>query len=63
MLVSVFTAAMHTIFFTKQFPSNGHMFFSLQLHDVSTYFSVLLSVIFQLWFLDYMFYVSNATIA
>ena len=51
MLVSVFTVAMYAIFLTKQFPSNVHLFFSLQLHDVSTFFSVPLSVIFLLWFL------------
>ena len=36
------------MFFTKQFPSNGHLFFSLQLDDASVFFSVQLSVF--LWF-------------
>ena len=39
-LVSFFAVAMHTIFLTKQFPSNGHLFFSLQLHDTSAFFSM-----------------------
>ena len=50
MLLSVFTVAIYTIFLTKQFPSNAHLFFSLQLHDASTLFSMLISVIFLLWF-------------
>ena len=51
MLVYVFTVAMYAIFLIKQFPSNGHPCFSLQFHEASTFFSVLLSVIFLLWFL------------
>ena len=39
-LVSVSTVAIHTIFLIKQFPSNGHLFFSLQLHDFSAIFSM-----------------------
>ena len=41
----------YTMFLVNQFPSNGHLFFSLQLHDVSTFFSMLLSVILLLWML------------
>ena len=37
-LVSVSTVAIYTIFLIKQFPSNGNLFFSLQLHDVSELF-------------------------
>ena len=51
MLVSVFTVAMYAIFLIKKFPCNGHLFLSLQLHDACSLFYVLLSVIFQLWFL------------
>ena len=63
MLVSVFTMAMHTILLTKLFSSNGHMCFSLHLHDASTFcfcaaFSDFLSVVF-----DYIFYISSATMA
>ena len=47
-LVSVITAAMYPISLTKKFHSNEHLFFSFQLHDASTLFSVLLSVIFLL---------------
>ena len=54
--------AIYTIFLIKQFPSNGHLFFSLQLHDVSVLFSMLLSVIFLLWFLI-ICSVSSATMA
>ena len=43
------TVAMYIILFTKQFPSNGHLLFSLQLPVAST-FSVLPSMIFLLWF-------------
>ena len=51
MLVSVFTVAMHNFFFNEQFISNGHLFIPLQLNDASTYFSVLISVIFIWWLL------------
>ena len=39
-MVSVLTVVMYTISLAKQFPSNGHLFFSLQLHDASTLFSM-----------------------
>ena len=51
MFDSVFSVAIYTIYLIKQFPSNGHLFFSLQLHDASALFSMQLSVIFLLWFL------------
>ena len=63
MLVSVLTVAIYTIFFIKQFPSNGHLFFSLQLHDVSALFFYVSFSDFSIVVFDYMFYVSSATIA
>ena len=62
MLVSVYSVAIYTIFLAKQFPSNGYLFFSLQLHDASALFYVAFSD-FPIVAFDYMFYVSSATIA
>ena len=38
-VLCVFTVAMYTIFFTRQFPSNGHLLFTLQLQVTSMLFS------------------------
>ena len=63
MLVSVFTVAIYTMFSVKLFPSNGHLLFSLRLSDASALFSMQLSVIFLFFYIDYVFYVSSATMA
>ena len=63
MLVYVFTVAIYTIFLIKQFPSNGHLFFSLQLHDVSALFFYVVFSDFSIVVFYYMFNVSSATIA
>ena len=54
--------AIYTILLIKQFPSNGHLFFSLQLHNVSAFFYVAFSD-FSIVVFYYMFNVSSATMA
>ena len=61
MLVSVFTVAMYTIFLAKQFLSNGHLFFSLQLHDASTFVCAAFND-FPIVVFDNIFYTFSATI-
>ena len=63
MLVSVSTVAIYAIFLIKQFPSNGHLFFSLQLHDAFALFFYVAFSDFSIVVFYYMFHVSSATIA